>query len=71
MSYCRFGPNSDVYVINGNECCACGLNYKKSMYFHSRRELIDHLVEHLEKGEKVPFYAIIRLLDEIKRLSKL
>lgn len=64
MSYCRFGPNSDVYVLNGNECCGCKLGV--ASLFESKRYLLDHLILHIEHGHKVPRIAINRLLAEIE-----
>ena len=72
MSYCRFsGTDSDVYMYpstRGIECCGCRLldNYASSPTFLTRAEAILHLVEHLQRGDAVPHYAIGRLAEEIR-----
>lgn len=69
MSYCRFGPDSDVYVIesgdeNGDSCwvCFCG---DESFQGSGRMEMLGHLAEHIVKGDKVPVGALNRLWQEI------
>lgn len=61
MSYCRMGEDSDVYVYgscDALECCGC---------FHttSRKEMLNHLMAHAEKGDMVPIQALTRLREEI------
>lgn len=70
MSYARPGADSDVYVYwSGPDdrpywtCCGCQLGEDPVVY--SRREMIDHLRAHEERGHKVPAYAIERLEAEI------
>lgn len=67
MSYCRWGEDSDVYVIGEGDClccCACGIGI--SVRFKTRTQMIEHLEQHRKDGDKVPQYAIERLFDEIK-----
>jgi hypothetical protein len=67
VSYCRFGPESDVYVYEscsgGWECCFCGIG--PSANFPSRTQMLDHLDQHVKAGHKVPDYAIARLREEM------
>lgn len=84
MSYCRKGPDSDVYVYRGGNgeggycyiCCYCIFLLKAnrdfgpielSMILNTRQDMIDHLTKHREHGDKVPQYAIDRLVDEMSR----
>jgi hypothetical protein len=70
MSYCRFGPDSDVYVYAslGDEwiCCACALNEATESWerFATPAEMIAHLKKHKGAGHMVPEYAIERLQGE-------
>lgn len=61
MSYVRMGPDSDVYVYADMGglfiCCGCG-------DFKTRTEMIDHLREHVKKGDRVPLHPFKRLLQE-------
>jgi hypothetical protein len=78
MSYCRYGPNSDVYVIRtfGGEleCLGCRLTYHwdplRYMYFSttSELEMIGHLIEHRTiYGHLVPERTLLRLTAEWER----
>ena len=77
MSYCRYGPNSDVYVIRtfgGDlECLGCRLSYRlppfPHRYFSTTSELamIGHLIEHRVSGHLVPERALLRLAAEWER----
>lgn len=74
MSYCRFGERgSDVYVIctgdNHLECMACCLNSEKTLRYTTRKEMINHLKEHMEKGHTVPSFVFKRLECEINELG--
>lgn len=86
MSYCRFGADSDVYAYPGIDeedkekevyiCCACSMlmHEKKepgSSVFNTRKELIDHLLEHMVRGDAVPRYAIERLMEEMDEAGEL
>lgn len=79
MSYCRMGPDSDVYLypsIHGYTCCSCRLaeprktegNYYTYHPDHVLSHPIDtffHLLRHRETGHKVPEQAFNMLIDEI------
>ena len=62
MSYARFSPDSDVYVIahiNGFiQCCGCLLGDEWN--FHTPEAIVEHLHDHVAAGQTVPE----RLLDE-------
>lgn len=69
MSYCRFGEDSDVYVIesgdeDGDSCwvCFCG---EKSFQCGGKMEMLGHLSGHMLKGDKVPISALERLWKEV------
>ena len=77
MSYCRWGPGSDVYMFpvvgGGIECCACllepesgnsGIN--NSSMFNTRTAALAHLELHVREGHQVSTHAIRRLQTEIK-----
>jgi len=69
MSYCRFGKDSDVYVyysIYGQyECCGCNLRESQEFsVFDTAKEMVSHLNIHKINGEKVPQYAIDRLIED-------
>jgi hypothetical protein len=69
MSYCRFGPDSDVYVypVGGGkvECCWCALSETRETVSLTRGEMLAHLWDHEQAGHKVPDYATLRLRGEI------
>jgi len=62
MAYARFGKDSDVYVYEsahgGWVCERCG-NFSDLM------ALKKHLLEHKERGDKVPQRAIDEIQSEI------
>ena len=61
MSFVRWGEDSSVYVyesFSGFECCMCAT-------LPNQKEMVAHLKDHLERGDKVPSYAIERLESEI------
>ena len=69
MSYCRQNEHSDVYVVRSGEywyCHGCKLSgtieWKE---FKTRAEIHDHLIDHMEMGQKVPGKAIDRLVREM------
>jgi len=74
MSYCRLGNmDSDVYMylIAENpaklECCACALHPEgRCVKLNSRASAVGHLLCHIEAGDRVPQYAIDRLVEEIR-----
>lgn len=64
MSYCRIGGDSDVYVIHsvfGGMVCYCDGEVGPM----SRREMVEHLLQHREEGWLVPQRALDRLYREI------
>lgn len=70
MSYCR-GPYPYAWadVVGGIFCAAENPDHWKFshelFHTHHRTEMIRHLTEHLTRGDKVPKYALRRLVDEI------
>lgn len=70
MSYARWTEDSNVYcfeIQGGWECHCCGLNNGESITFIMLVALRNHLIEHREKGDKVPQYAIDRIDDELQK----
>jgi len=68
MSYCRFGEDSDIYFLatgEGFQCCWCGFDKYGKDIFKTRLDALNHLVEHIKAGHKVPDYAFERLQQEI------
>lgn len=65
MSLVRFGQeDSDVYVYPGEEgwiCCGCHLDRRGP---YSDAELIQHLNDHRESGDKVPEFCFNILREE-------
>ena len=74
MAYCRFSTDSDVYLypnVGGYyECCACSLNDAKAVAIKTLYEVMQHLNEHVAKGDKVPKSAFERLAEELKEFIK-
>jgi len=79
MSYCRFGwEGSDVYIyasVGGwIECCACSLQPTRKSEFlgfinesfkaYDTQQMIDHIKQHREKGERVPDYVEEELMND-------
>ena len=67
MSYCRRGPDSDVYVFRTD------LARTAYVCFHcceqpTPRAMFNHLLEHRSRGDKVPDSALARLRAEIDEL---
>ncbi len=76
MSYCRLGPDSDVYAIRhvdgGYRCCGCSLTglYNYTVHIATPTELLLHLQAHRAAGDMVPRYAMDRLRDEIREYGR-
>lgn len=73
MSYARMGNDSNVYVIGTQidgvdvlECVWCTLQ-EEPYFSESIKKFIEHLMEHLKKGEKVPKYVFDRLFTELMK----
>lgn len=72
MAYCRFGDDSDVYLLktsaSGWECCRCALKSRPgesvSLTFYSIEETFAHMKEHRTFGHKVPNDVFADLFDE-------
>ena len=66
MSYCRQGPDSDVYIWGENQgelVCADNPMFRTT----KRSDMINHLIyRHMLSGDKVPDHPILRLLKEIR-----
>lgn len=78
MSYCRNdGQESDVYVIASGEnavlggarrsvwICYCGEDWSPGNKSYTRQGMVDHLLEHRRRGDRVPDRALDRLRKEI------
>lgn len=64
MSYCRMGKESDVYLIrtfDGTWDCFCK---SPCITLTGEQQVLDHLLEHQAKGDKVPDYTIERITRE-------
>lgn len=64
MSYCRFGADSDIYLIahvNGGWVCYCD----KMVSLDSPEDVEAHLLNHRRRGDKVPEYALARIRSEM------
>jgi predicted small metal-binding protein len=64
MAYARKTPDSDVYVylsVNGFTCCSCDLADRGYFVAKDDAEIIEHLIEHIRNGHKVPRRTIERL----------
>lgn len=77
MSYCRFG-DADIYLFHDCggyiRCCGCSavggiFSDSRDPTFFTRTEAIDHINEHLSKGDYVPEDVIEDLKEEIKRVG--
>ena len=70
MSYCRFGPKSDVYVFpiktGEYECCVCALADGENVTLHNITSMLTHLQGHRDAGHMVPEYAFKRLREELE-----
>lgn len=71
MSYCRWSPTSDVYVIDSDSgwecvgCCAVG----HTVVYPSPFEMAVHLGLHAGAGDKVPPDVVPRLRHEQRALD--
>lgn len=70
MSYCRIGPDSDVYVYRDMEgeynCCGCSLVPEGPVKFPHLAGIKYHLMCHRAMGHKVPSYAFDRIKEEME-----
>jgi len=72
VSYCRFGDDSDVYLMrtgSGWWCCGCALAdtpKQLEVSLKTRQQVLDHLDKHILRGSKVPQHAVDRLHREIE-----
>ena len=76
MSYARFSDESNVYMYHHYqgfiECCGCWISDEipdgyediPSPRFKTARRAIRHLMEHIEKGYKVPDRVFDRIYEE-------
>lgn len=67
MSYARFSDFSDVYVfahVDGYVSC-CGCLLSDNWEHHSAQDVVDHLIDHVEAGHRVPEALLdVTLYDE-------
>lgn len=69
MSFVRRGHDSDVYVYEsdlGYECSRCQFAPLTPIFFLTKQGIIHHLIEHKERGHKVPIYAFVQILEHEK-----
>ena len=67
MSYCRQGPDSDVYVIaESGPYWTCFCVGRPAFGCATRTSMLNHLAEHHERGDKVPVKAVVRLWRELQ-----
>lgn len=68
MSFAHFSENSDIYLFHNVggwiECACCPLFHAHTARFFTWTDAIDHLLEHICQGHKVPESAIKRLERE-------
>jgi hypothetical protein len=71
MAYCRFGPDSDVYLYLSTDdcfhCCGCGLigpRLKQDFVTVNHNEILKHLEQHIAAGHKVPPEAVREIEKE-------
>ena len=60
MSYCRFGPESDVYIYTTGKylvCDTCKIKGNKSFATLRYSRMVVHLEEHSNVGHKVPVHV--------------
>lgn len=62
---CRLQPQ-DVATILGED-----VFFHRDFVCSTRREMIEHLKEHREAGDRVPDYATDRLVDEMNVLERI
>lgn len=70
MSYARFGEYSNVYIYDsaqGITCCGCILNNQFDV--ETPRQMIIHLLDHVEAGHIVDEFTFVALLDEFRTQS--
>lgn len=70
MSYCRFGPSSDLYVVataDGYQCISCRLLKEEYTTWSCNdvKQLYIHLLDHRDLGHQVPVNAFKRVMAEI------
>lgn len=72
MSYCRIGPDSDIYVIRtlaGHwECVSCTVVQPLGLHsatIFTLKALKRHVAHHKAMGHKVPDYAVQRIDKEL------
>lgn len=74
MSYCRWTPDSDVYVYeasrHGFVCCMCSIDDRDDVHTETRSGMVEHLAKHEAAGERVPAYAAERLRAEIETIGE-
>jgi hypothetical protein len=72
MSYCRRGPDSDVYMYEVEDapdefwivCHKCALAHGEGQWYQLPEDALTHLTQHLSMGHKVPEAAMERLREE-------
>ena len=81
MSYARWGlEQSDVYVYpsGGGDIVCCGCTFEPegenevpgNFTARGPKEMLEHLLKHIERGDVVPESALERLRREIQELEE-
>lgn len=75
MSYCRFGPDSDLYVVgvgDGYQCINCKLmpDEYASWSGKTRTDVFKHFMDHEDCGDKVPLSALRRITEELANIPQ-
>ena len=66
MAYCRFSPESDLYVyedVYGGYTLVTKSSYREN--FSTRQELLDKMLELADRGLKVPHRALVNITLEL------
>lgn len=71
MAYSRFGENSDVYIYHAVggyiSCCLCNMNDDgSSRRLLTRSQAIEHVTEHIKRGDGVSTDALRLLQRELE-----
>ena len=67
MAYCRPGEGSDVYVYRTGDVLTCHAE-GKAFTTTDEQSMIDHLMLHRRRGQKVPERTLERLWHEARGL---
>ena len=67
MAYARMGNDSSVYIymdVRGHlHCCFCDI-FQECFMAYSTDEMVEHVQQHIERGDDVPDYLIPDLWED-------